>query len=184
MNNSIIQLKWVFHKQPISSNRLSFCVGVCNREMLLSPSAPTALRRDFPFLEIRIRAMLSLIEHRRTALSACVCDCAGVFLYMPAFCCICMYVKSMHISGSVYVRRRCYQWYSHCMRLYVMWACLNQSVQIRRESACLKILYVYVHTYSMARVPKYVWYNVCMKKTLCVDLCVCVCQSHGLGVCV
>lgn len=51
----------------------------CVTEMRLSPQPPAAQRRDFPFAEIRIIAILSLIEHR-TALSACVCDCEdGLF---------------------------------------------------------------------------------------------------------
>lgn len=56
----------------------------CVTEMRLSPQAPAAQRRDFPFAEIRIIAILSLIEHRRTALSACVCDCEdGLFCTRP-----------------------------------------------------------------------------------------------------
>lgn len=51
----------------------------CVTEMRLSPQPPAAQRRDFPFAEI-----LSLIEHRRTALSACVCDCEdGLFCTRP-----------------------------------------------------------------------------------------------------
>lgn len=56
----------------------------CVTEMRLSPQPPAAQRRDFPFAEIRIIAILSLIEHRRTALSACVCDCEdGLFCTRP-----------------------------------------------------------------------------------------------------
>lgn len=58
----------------------------CVTEMRLSPQALAAQRRDFPFAEIRIIAILSLIEHRRTALSACVCVCDcedGLFCTQP-----------------------------------------------------------------------------------------------------
>lgn len=87
-----IQLKWAFHNQHISSSRPPLCAGVCNREALLSPLALTAPRRDFPFLEIRIRAILSLTEHRRTALTLCLWGCLFV-LY-----CFSLYVRAQKIS--------------------------------------------------------------------------------------
>lgn len=105
MNNGIIQLKWVLHKQPMSRSRLSLCVGVCNRETLLS-FLQLPQPRDFPFLEIRIRATLSLIEHHRTALFACLCVSAGMFFFFfctRPFSTVCVYTESMHLSGSVYL---------------------------------------------------------------------------------
>lgn len=83
----------------------------CVTEMRLSPQAPAAQRRDFPFAEIRIIAILSLIEHQRTALSACVCDCEdGLFVHdcFPAYVRTkkeSEVLKSEHINASVYVRR-------------------------------------------------------------------------------
>lgn len=163
MNNSVILLKWVFHKQPISSSRLSLCVGVCYTETLLSPPAPTAPRRDFPFLEIRIRDILSLIEHRKTALSACVCVCV----------CGCVFCTRLLLTVCVWcVCRICaYKW--QCVReekmssvterlLEIMCACacLNQSVCVSGEGARLTILYMCAHTYSISllyRVQRYVW---------------------------
>lgn len=98
-------------------NSLSAAAGClfvleCVTEMRLSPQALAAQRRDFPFAEIRIIAILSLIEHRRTALSACVCVTVrmGFFVHdrFPAYVRTqkeSEVLKSEHINASVYVRR-------------------------------------------------------------------------------
>lgn len=134
INNSVIQLNWVFYKQSMSSSRLSLCVGVCNRETLLLPPAPTAPRRDFPFLEIRIRAILSLIEYRRTALPACVCLCTRLLLTV-CVCKICAYKWQCVCKKMSSVIERLREVMCAC-------ACRNQSVCVSRGAYCLNILYV------------------------------------------
>lgn len=76
--DSVIQLKWAVHKQ--------LGAGCGTEKRLLSPPAPTAPRRDFPFLEIRIRAILSLIERHKKCVTY-VCECMRGFLEISQ--CVC-----------------------------------------------------------------------------------------------
>ena len=105
----------------------------------------------------------------------CLCECVFVhnsFLLYLCACKICEYewqcIQEEKISAMI----------EHLCEIMCACTCLNQSVRVSRESACWKIWYVCVRTYSLNLVQSA---EVCVIKCLSEEdtvfgfVCVCVC---------